>query len=210
MRLHEITAKIPKTHTIHLEKPNPTDEDILVDVWPEIEMKCAEILHIYRQAKGFIYRGVKVSTDAFKSNILKNRKPGFLSPTMHRIFNKALTERGAVAHRGNSIFCSASRLTADDWGVNFIVFPHDGFHSTVFPNYPKRYMFDKLELADYQETMKDKISVVSQILDEHPPKTNRASLIQAIQNSQEIMITGDWYIGLHAATFSEVLKKELF
>jgi hypothetical protein len=156
---------------------------------PILQKNCSEILTIYKQAGNFLFRGVRLNDKiAFKSKILKDRRPGYLDLRMHNAFNKAIVKMGGVAHRGNSIFCSAKEAAADIWGTVFIVFPKDGFQVTLFPTYKQDYFFHELAYNSPES--------LNVTLKKYPPSFDKKLLPKEIKRRAEVLITGDWYIGL--------------
>lgn len=163
MMIQEVVKPNPK----QIDKPltfHPDDRDMSKEeyenrfrtiILPKLEANCTEILKVYRRAKHFAYRGVFGASNAndFVAGIRTDRRAGYLNLKVTEASNEAVVELGGVAHRGNSIFCSANFIQAKNWGDSmhpYIVFPKDGWDVTYFKKLGNTYMYYSLNgIATY-------------------------------------------------------------
>ena len=178
---------------------------------------CSEILQVYKNANGFLYRGMKppdarpsltAKSSVFVSTIRKNRKPVAIPSAYHTLYHKAFLDLGFEATRKNSIFTS-TRGTAGSWGSGvYIIFPFNGFKYTWFEEQSSEYLYYPLESLidnfkarhgkDYNdESLSPKLKV--KFIEEAKQKLKELGIInenleEAIQDGKEVLIAGTKYI----------------
>lgn len=90
-----------------------------------------------------LYRGIDPEGSAgplghvnvFTAKVRTNRKPRDTSSLLHNALNKLIQDKGLVANRGNSIFCTSDVDQAHAYGEVFAVFPIGKFYYTWSPSW---------------------------------------------------------------------------
>jgi hypothetical protein len=167
-----------------------------------ISTNCTEILNIYKKTPGrYLYRGLYAFQPFMYSTIDKNRQPTDLDPKIQKIFDRTIKEFGGVAARGNSIFCTPSSKVASNWGSNvYVVFPVDGFHATMFPDFkPSLYndyiYYDLSALSGY--TINDIAMHCAELLRSYEVNFQKSFLLSALKMKNEILISGEGYYAVN-------------
>lgn len=179
-----------------------------------IKDECSEVLEAYQNTHRVLYRGIKEMTDVhgnsiegnnvIKAYIRKNRKPMFMDPNAHSLINNSMLALGLHAHRGNSLFCSANRYIASEWGACYAIFPVNGWTGTIFTKVKHDYVFLKLTdtvyplmQKDIDKKEKEKI-VITRLKQLGARNFSTAKDLAIILNEQyeDILITGTKYYGL--------------
>lgn len=221
-----IIEEVVKPNPKDIDKPlkfdlksrdNPYEERFKSVILPKLEANCTEILDIYRRSKKFAYRGVygAYGMNDFVAGIRTDRRPGYLDVKTTDASNKAIQNLGGVAHRGNSIFCTAGYDLAASWGDSkpFIVFPKDGWQVTYFDKLGNSYMYYHLNsIPSYQRTEKQIIKDCERIFYKYGINFNKAALGATLgKKVYELLIAGDSWIGVsstHAALVRDYLIKK--
>lgn len=181
-----------------------------------IKQNCSTMLAAYLAVGRPIYRGIRGSSrDVIATQIRPNRKPVQMNPEYHKALAQAFTKLGLKANRTNSIFCTADKRTASDWGDPYLVFLKDGWEGTVFDGVAyDDYAFYKLQdIARGYAADKNLLQMTDRIAELKPRaiKTT-ADLIGVIERgTKDIIFTGTSYIGVHGyskdvATLLTILK----
>lgn len=182
MRYQEL-KEAPRTKVlIPLEQNIPQSKiDDFINI---VSTDCSEIISIYKQARGFIYRGVRTNHGAFKSTISKTRDPLHLDIDIHRNVNKIMKEMGFDAHRGNSIFASPNPETASSWGAQYIIFPHNGFKYTWFKDQTQSYIFNLLEYIT-DDALEDYVKKFKKYILQYDDYETRQAASQKVRKSKQ-------------------------
>lgn len=203
-----------------LTNPNINAERDLTDtILPFLMSHCKGAIEGYKQAGKFLYRGVKtVPTDEFIAPILQDRYPVIgSSKEVHKIANEAMKKLGAVAHRGNSIFCTTNTNEPGNWGSGVIVFPFDPFDVTWFANQTGAYMHHEIYNLAGEDEFKDaeeakQIVMMADHLANFDMKTGKGAdgLAAAILSGvPETLISGSKYVGLDMYKYKQILGKHI-
>lgn len=175
-----------------------------------LENECGDFVEAFRLSKTPLLRGVKEQnsySNVIYADIRSDRKPLYMNTHSHALINQAMVELNLKAHRGNSIFCTANKDTANSWGMTFSIFVQDGWTGTVFQKVKYGYVFDYISnTADdlvYNDTLQDseRISKIAEYLKTLKPHSfNTASELATVMNNayDDILITGKRYYGVLA------------
>lgn len=168
-----------------INEVDDTDEKL-----DSIFKECSNIVSIFKETNKLLLRGSNYYTSFELYESPKDRETlSFTMKKMQPVIDEFLKEKGFIARRSNSIFCTSSKADASSYGKTFIIFPTNGFDFTYFrqsddliidmaPFYVpgllpvnKEKIFDKLERLQ-------------------PTSTN---LERALQNRNEVLIHGYFY-----------------
>jgi hypothetical protein len=174
-----------------------------------LKKECSTFVNAYANTSRLIMRGIRelkgTPVHFAQAQIRPDRKPIFMPTEHHDLINKAMIELGLKAHRGNSIFCTRSRLTAANWGDVYTIFPTDGWVGTVFQKVKHNYVFDKVyEAADNileknKNNFRNAVAEMSEVLSDLKPYSfsSQGDLEIVIREGYEdILITGKKYYAL--------------
>ena len=89
--------------------------------------ECGQALKEFKMSGKLLFRGASGAPDMFRSTPFRQRRPTDSPAAMHEIFTKLMSLAGMVATRSNSIFCTADKRAAEDYGDPYIIIPTDGF-----------------------------------------------------------------------------------
>ena len=159
---------------------------------------CSQIISIYKQANGFLYRGMKHKPIAFESNIRTDRSTVEMHPEYAKALVRAYNALGIKAHRQNSIFTTPDRHKAHDWGNAYIVFPQNGFSFSYFTEIKSNYAYYRMENAaaavvnpyDPHNFATDDEDIASIVKVMKELGITDKNLTYAIQQECEVLITG--------------------
>lgn len=122
---------IIKTETEDLAKQANDNYVRFSNLIKGIEKNCKDILYAFKSYDKFLYRGINNISDALYGKPFTERKAKDSAQNYSDIFNKKLRQKGIEARRDNSIFCTSDKRQAKQYGNLYIIFPLDGFKSTV-------------------------------------------------------------------------------
>lgn len=85
-----------------------------------------------------MYRGIQINSDddIVVKSIRSDRRPLDTNHFLHELYNDALKNAGFTATRSNSMFCTGSKITANQYGMVCVVFPIGNFSYTWSSTYP--------------------------------------------------------------------------
>lgn len=184
-----------------------------------IKRECSEFVKAYTKTSGsYLYRGVKDAgrggNYAIVGSVRTDRKPVEMPPAFHELINASMIEMGLKAHRGNSIFCTTSAVTANDWGQPFLVFVADGWVGTIFQEQSHGYVYDDLYVAAEDITYRGedpsqaKASMIHELKKLKPRSFRTSAGLQTVIRSlyKDILITGTKYYGLAVDEYGDFLN----
>lgn len=188
--LHDLANPIDK------EVEKVTDVTVLAK---KIEANCKTMLTAYRQAGGYLYRGMAgASADVIATGIRPDRKPVDMPPEAHKALHNLFLDQGLTVTRTNSIFCTAHPRVAEDWGTTYVIFVKDGWTGLVFDDEPSDYSFYRIKSAGWN-MVNGKDVLARRMLDELKPREFSSSeqLAKIINREYyEALIKGDSYIAV--------------
>lgn len=123
--------------------------------------QCRPWLDHTANGQMWVYRGVSyVSLDIefFVRDIRKDRRP-LGSPEYRDMYNKMLSDLGAVAQRYNSVSVTSNHSVAEEFGDVFVFVPVGDFHytwSTVLVDWGSFEVDDTFALEEYKDEMRQK------------------------------------------------------
>jgi len=175
-----------------------------------LEKECSTFVGAYRSTHKPIFRGIKElkgkAVHFAEASIRPDRMPIFMPAKQHALINDAMMNLGLKAHRGNSIFCTTSRLTAEDWGDIYTIFPVDGWVGTIFQKVKYGYVFDEIHDQSDEILMKHenepydvKVAAMADVLKRLKPHSfsSQGDLEIVIREEyDDILITGKKYYAL--------------
>ena len=202
----------PKNITDIFRTSNGLDELI-----NKIETECSDIVEAYRMAHAPLYRGISESNSelVLDVKIRPDREPRQMDIEWHNKLHAAFLEYGLKATRKNSIFCTTRKDIADDWGKTYMVFPRNGWTSTVFEGIKDDYAFNDLRYIRHQihsakiSSPHDMIKFIASKMAEFGPKslTQPHQMAKVIEEKYlDILITGSSYIAVDAKSPAIVSK----
>lgn len=182
-----------------------------------------------------VYRGVRLSSglSSFIKKTRTDRSPSDTEPSRQHIFNLLLQYAGSNVSRNNSIFCTGSRETAEDYGKVFVVFPIGNFEYAWSPKYADwtRHMdyaqlmrMLKPELFAYQgdpDEIGNEINSSEKLINLFTDKKNikpnvlnriisvNEGLPQAIKSGHEIMIKCEKVLYVDTNTYHKLLNASI-
>ena len=164
-----------------------------------IKQNCSEMLQAYEYAGCYLYRGMSSTANRVATKIRPDRKPVEMPKLAHEMLHTAFIKLGLKATRTNSIFCTTKISVATTWGSPYLIFVKDGWHGTVFENIKNHYAFVKLRNFYYAKEAQSVDELVELIKNEKPYGFSTAEDLQEIlaQQYQDVLLTGDSYIGLN-------------
>lgn len=93
----------------------------------------------YSQCNGgkrMLFRGTSAAGSTFvKVKVRQDRRPMDTGQERHDAFNQIIADKGLVANRSNSLFCTTDRGTASEYGNECVIFPIGMFNYTWSPKY---------------------------------------------------------------------------
>ena len=96
-----------------------------------IEDVCSDFIADMKAAQKFLYRGMRSSGKVVYGKPYENRKTMDTSSVVQEKFDSLLKSAGFKALRSNSIFASASKGQAGNYGDGlYIIFPRNGYECT--------------------------------------------------------------------------------
>jgi hypothetical protein len=104
-----------------------------------IEAECSNAIEAFKQANGFLLRGLMLEKGKYVPGKLYStgpRSPKDTDILMQNMVDDVLKLAGFKALRGNSIFCSGDYEQAEGYGPPvYVIFPKDGFQITWSTRY---------------------------------------------------------------------------
>lgn len=205
MKIYELFEDAYLAHEASTSDPN--------EIANILKKQCSTFVSAYRTAHKPIFRGIRElkgkSVHFAQADIRPDRRPIFMPEKQHTLINDAMMELGLKAHRGNSIFCTTSRITAEDWGDIYTIFPVDGWTGTVFQKVKFGYVFDEIHDKSDSILLKHKVNVsfdyqkavseMAEVLSDLKPYSfsSQKDLVTVINESyDDILITGKKYYAL--------------
>lgn len=171
-------------------------EELYGEFVDAVKEECDEMIYACHMAKAPIFRGIKdgIQFPQFKK-IRQDRFPIQMSEWKHELINKALSELGHIAHRGNSIFCTSDPKIAEDWGDLCYVIVKDGWSATVFDKKKRGYAFDNLKNVGGMNDQEKYDNIMEALLDMDPRTIKDPEELAAVIKAgyQDILITGTEY-----------------
>lgn len=174
-----------------------------------LKKECSTFVNAYANTSRLIMRGIKelkgTPIHFAEAKIRPDRKPIFMPSGYHELINAAMINLGLKAHRGNSIFCTRSRLTASDWGDVYVIFPTNGWVGTVFQKVKHGYVFDLIHdeaddiLRKNRNDYNKAVEQMSEVLSDLKPYSfsSQGDLEIVIREDyDDILITGKKYYAL--------------
>ena len=121
----------------------------LYEFFKTVSDNCSEIFDVYKtNGNDFLYRGTKSQADAFKGKPFDERRAKDSDQRLSDALNKAMAGAGIVARRDNSIFTSASKGQASNYGTAFIIFPVNGYSFSCSSKI-RDFIFDASQFKKY-------------------------------------------------------------
>lgn len=131
-------------------------------LWHQITTECSQALEAIKNTGHWIMRGVKGSPGIMfqgASRLVRNPRDSDIKTSI--MFNHCLTELGFKARRDNSIFVTAYRPQASEFGPVYLIFPKNGFDYTyanqgdmTLNESDMKYMYDTKLLDKLQQYLK--------------------------------------------------------
>ncbi len=111
-----------------------------------IKENCSDFLS---ETSNLLFRGINNQPYIFNGITPENRKPKDSGISWQNAIDQKLKESGFIALRSNSIFCTGSIATAQDYGTAYAIFPINGFTYTWSPDSKDFYIDYNLEEYDW-------------------------------------------------------------
>lgn len=202
MKLTDLYEKFDR-YALH-DLANPIDKEVekVTDVTvlaKKIEANCKTMLAAYRQARGYLYRGLAgASADVIATGIRPDRKPVDMDPAVHNELHDLFIDYGLKVTRKNSIFCTAYPGVADDWGTTYVIFVKDGWTGLVFDDEPSDYSYYRIKTAGYNLLHGDTYHAERALQELKPREFSSSAQLAKIINREyyEALIKGDSYIAV--------------
>ena len=203
-QLHDLANPIDK------EVEKVTDVTVLAK---KIEANCKTMLAAYRQAGGYLYRGMAgASAPVIVTGIRPDRSSVEMPPEAHEALHNLFLDQGLTVTRKNSIFCTAAKKIARDWGTTYVIFVKDGWTGLVFDDVPDDYSFYRIKSAGWSMVKGREYEAANDLRDLKPREfTSSSDLAKIIDRKyHEALIKGDSYIAVKYGTgIWDELKYEL-
>lgn len=216
MKLTDLYEKFDRYALHNLANPIDKEVEKVADITvlaKKIEANCKTMLAAYRQAGGYLYRGMAgASAPVIVTGIRPDRSSVEMPPEAHEALHKLFLDQGLTVTRKNSIFCTAAKKIARDWGTSYVIFVKDGWTGLVFDDEPSDYSFYRIKSAG-RNMVNGKDVLARRMLDELKPRefTSSSDLAKIIDRKyHEALIKGDSYIAVKLGTgIWDELKYEL-
>jgi hypothetical protein len=206
MRINEIDDEL-EPHQVRPGKKYPlmgynAEPGWVETIVPLLEKNCSNVISGMREAKKFLYRGIKNQTSAvFIGKSRKDRQPMSSTSEFHANINMAFVAAGLKANRSNSIFCTSNLADSAGYGESYMIFPVNGFHFTWSPRISDLYVQEVSLWGDDQGAYEKRVKFFreanpsEELIEEFLAKAQykNTDLGAAIMSGNEIMISGTYY-----------------
>ena len=128
---------------------NPVSVSDLEAIAEKIQNESSIMVEAFSNCDRALLRGIQEHKDKTAplvghAHIRQDRRPIFMDMEYHKILNNAFSDLN-LPTRGNSLFATTSKESADDWGKTSIVFIKNGWTGLIFEELgPDEYAFDFL------------------------------------------------------------------
>lgn len=188
MKINEIDTDLQPGEKRQFE-PSNTDAS---RSWDKFVSDCSESIKAMQTANKLLYRGVRNKAnmpEIFVGSSRKDRKPLDSGQKMQGVFDQVLADKGFIALRSNSIFCTSMYEFAVGYGPVYAIFPVNGFKFTWSSEVDDltEFMYNRNiefthEMTSYMQTHPDFVRSYKQ-----------DNLVSALYSENEIFINGQYY-----------------
>jgi len=208
-----------------LIKGNDDPDAGALRAYEHLKEHCSDFLNKSSQAQKLLYRGLQKYPSSFRgfSFIGRSWDKRYTKDTprqTHEKLSAVMRENGFTATRENSIMCTSSYPTAEEYGEVYMIFPINGFSFTWSRTYADMFtdLFDKLPyypaysghwsalMNHFDDTYggaqgdeQQKRSIESNFI-KNELKLNRTDFHAALLSGHEIYIHGQYY-ALHLRAY---------
>lgn len=102
---------------------NPSEKETLKKAWDIIQKDCKPFLKDIRNARNFLYRGMKEQKNFVKKKVRTDRSPMNTPEDLHELYDRYFKEKFGWNARSNAVFANGNSLEASQYGREFMIFP---------------------------------------------------------------------------------------
>ena len=137
----------------------------------------------------FLLSGRKGKGDFFEGRVRFDRKAKDTNPKIHNDLNDEFQRQFGYPARSNSIFCTGSDMTAESYGVPYMIFPIGKYKYLWNPDIEDLYIYINRELSDFNKDISKSYrenTLLQYFVDKHTLKSDgNYEFSQYYENSDE-------------------------